>query len=509
MHGCNELLSSLYERGVRLWTENGQVHFQVPKGKLHPEELDKLRMFKSEIVKLLQQAQVFAEEPIQPRPSDCLVPLMSVQRGIWDYYMKQNRELSERFCAVSLRVCGALNIPLLQKSIEAVVARHESLRTRFVAVDGVPRQHIDPACEFHLEVIEPVATSPASIAEEVDRLVHEFYHEKVDISVGPLFAAKLFRISDSEHVLLLTIEHIISDGVSLAILGREVWTLYDQALRGLPLRLPPLLVQLGDYAVWQHKTYDTWQKKHEAYWKERLRNAPRLELPRDEGAVEVTPVVSEILRFSFGHVLSARVREVARRERTFPALVVLTFYLAVMSRWYNQRDLMLVFISHGRNRPELANVIGFLVEFLYLRIEVSPEDRFIDLLKRVHSEFHSASYHQPFDPVQDLAPDYSTDLSFNWQPSNWAPWLADRQWQVNDQVTIRPYPLKPSIPAQFGQWFFETSDDIDVTVLYSSDSYSSTTIEQFRRELLLFAENCTQHPLTRVASISMKSGSMT
>jgi hypothetical protein len=230
-------------------------------------------------------------------------------------------------------------------------------------------------------------------------------------------------------------------------------------------------VQRGDYAVWQHKTYDTWKKNHEAYWKERLRNAPRLELPRDEGAVEVTPVVSEILRFSFGHVLIARLREVARRERTFPALVVLTFYLAVMLRWYNQKALMLVFVSHGRYRPELANVIGLLPSFLYLRIEVSPEDRFIDLLKRVHSEY-SASYHQPFDRVQDLAPDYSTDLWFNWQPSNWAPRLADRQWQVNDQVTIRPYPLKQSVPAQFGQWFFETADDIDVTVLYSPDFYA-------------------------------------
>jgi hypothetical protein len=85
--------------------------------------------------------------------------------------------------------------------------------------DGLPSQHLDPACEFHLEAIEPVAASPAGIAEEVDRIVHEFYHEKVDISVGPLFAVKVFRISDSEHVLLLTTEHIISDGVSLAILG--------------------------------------------------------------------------------------------------------------------------------------------------------------------------------------------------------------------------------------------------------------------------------------------------
>lgn len=501
-----DFLSSLYKQGVKLWMENGNLRFQAPKGTLASGQLNKLRVFKAEIIELLKQTECPSDILLQPRPAGCRVPLTALQLLFWNGMQESEEKLSVRFCTTEVRITGPLNPRLLCEGIDALVSRHESLRTRFIVVDGVPTQCIDAAPGDSLQIVDLQAVPAACVEEEVTRLAQEFIHEKVDLSVGPLFAAKLFRISDCEHVLILAVEHLLSDGVSLEILDRELWTLYDQATRGQPLSLPHLPVQFADYAVWLQQTYDTWERKHAAYWKKCLRGAPCLKLPRDDGLLEAKSPVGTAFHFPFGSPLSVRLHDLAQRQRTLPAIVMLTIYVAVISRWHNRGDLVLDFVSNGRYYPELRDVVGLMIDEMHLRIEISKEDTFVNLLERVKLEFQFACEHPEFGHVRDLVPEYESDfsLSFNWQPANWIPWLAGHHWQFNEQIRIQQFPLTRVWPAEFQPLFFDTVGGISLTVMYRQDLFKSTTIERFAAELRLFAERCVENPLTSITSISMR-----
>lgn len=447
--------------------------------------------------------------PLQPRPVGCPVPLMALQMQVWNRFVEQGRLSELRMCAASVRVLGPLNTCLLRRSVEAVVQRHESLRTRIVAVGGIPRQHIDAACGCELEVIDLAKVSSTNVERESKRLAKEFIEEKIDLSVGPLFAVKLLRLSNLEHVLILALDHIVSDGVSFGILSREIWTLYNQATQGRALSLAPLPVQFGDYAVWQQRTYDTWLKKHETYWRVRLAGAPRPQLPLDDGLAQVEHPTVAVRHFPFGKTLSARLRDVARRERTLLPLVVLAVYVAVLSRWCNQRDLVLTFVSHGRyGRPELENMIGFLVNFLLFRIEVTKEDSFLDLLERVNLEFYSADQHQDFNRVPDFVPDCPAphELSFDWAPVNWSGRSVHQQEEAGGEVKVQPFPIQTfryrvNESYKFAAVPSDTASGIVITLVYRIDLFAPSTIERFGRNLRLFAEEFTHQPLASVESI--------
>lgn len=501
-----DLLSSLYKRGVRLWPENGKLRFQAPKGALVAEDFDNLRAFKEEIIELLEQIEFARNIPLLPRPVGCQVPLTALQLRIWKASKKLDEYRRTGSCTIGVRIFGPLNPQLLRESIDALVTRHESLRTRFIALEQIPVQHIDPSPGGQLQLVDLGAVPAARVEEEVSFLVREFLNEKVDLEVGPLFAAKLFRLSNNEHVLILAVDHILSDGVSLAILGKEVWALYDRATRGLPLSLPPLPVQFADYAVWQQQTYFIWEQTHAAYWKKHLQGAPCLKLPRDEGLVEAKNPTGTIFHLLFGNLLSDRLREVARQERTIAALVVLTIYVAVVSRWHEQSDLVIQFVSNERYRPELRDMIGLVVDLVPLRIKVSENDTFLDLLGRVKTEFQSASEHPVFGHIEAPRPEGSTEssLHFNWQPINRMPWLARHGWQLNDEVRVQPFPTSLEFTAEFIAWFYDTIDGICMTVMYRQDCFKAETIERFASELRSFAEKCAENAFACIASISMR-----
>lgn len=502
MRCCSDLLSQLYRRGARFWIEAGQLRYEAPKGAIFPQELSELRACKSEIMELLRQTDFSMEPPLTRREPDCQVPLTPSQMLHWQWMEKQGTLDRERFFTVAVRAIGKLDVSALQRSIEAVMNRHESLRTRFVKVMEVPRPHIDIVTEFQLEVCNLEAECVPDVELELQRRAELFAHEKVDVSVGPLFAARLFRLSDSEHVLILAVDHLVSDAVSLEILDREIWGAYAQSVQGLAISLPDMPVQLADYAVWEQQAYASWKSRHEAYWIERFRGAPPMKIPHDPGLTERENPEGEVRRFSFGKVLSMRLHALARREQFLTALVVLCIYVLVMSRWYKQRDLTLLFVSNGRHRPELRNVIGCLADCLYLRIEIDEGATFSDLLRRISFEYYSADDHRSFNRSLTLVPEGMTDLWFNWLPFSWIPWLSNRQWAVTDTLTLRPYHLRHVSAAPFVPYFFETADGIGGMVFYRPDLFLPVTIERFIEELRLFAEEVVGDPFKRLCSIS-------
>jgi Condensation domain len=442
--------------------------------------------------------------PLEPRPAGCPIPLTAFQHRLWDSISKQDKPLSIRLCAESARVFGPLNVDLLQKSIEVVVLRHESLRTRFVIVDGVPRQHVEPAGDYHLNVVDLAAVSSVKVESEAKRVAQEFIEEHVDLSTGPLFDARLLKLNECEHVLILVVDHMVSDTISWSILSKEIWTSYDQALQGRPFFLPTLPVQFADYAVWQQRTHSAWLEKHEAYWRGRLAGARRTQLRCSERFPETQdPIGVTMLHFSFGKILTTKLRDVARRERTLLSMVFLTIYVAVMSRWCNQDDLIMQFVSHGRHgHSELENMIGFIANHLHFRVEITKGDTFVDLLKRASGEFYSAYQHQDFDRVPDLIPECATDLYFNWRSTKLKPPPVRHQGEAARSLRIQPFPLKaPASSNLFTPLFSDTPAGVGVMLVYRHDLVARSTIERFYHDLRFVAEEFARYPLASIASV--------
>ena len=183
-----------------------------------------------------------------------------------------------------VRLRGTLDLSALQRSLNEIIRRHEALRTRFVTLDGEPVQVIDPEIELSLELVELSALNEDEREHEARRQTHEISTGAFDLTVGPLLRARLLRLAAEEHILLLTMHHIISDGWSLGVLVREVGALYRAFSEGSASPLPALPIQYADYAVWQREQLTTELLAEQlGYWRKQLAGAPAvLELPTDQ-----------------------------------------------------------------------------------------------------------------------------------------------------------------------------------------------------------------------------------
>lgn len=450
-----------------------------------------------------------ADIQLQPRPTGYPIPLVPWQLRIWNAMMKRGTRLSDwTMYDASVRILGSLNVSLLQKSIGLVIQRHESLRTRIVAIDGMPRQHIDRASEYQLQTIDLERLAPSNVEAVAKSVIQVFSNTDRDLSAGPLFETKLVRLSSREHLLLVALDHMFSDVVSIGILSRDIWTSYNQMVLGRSPSLPSLPLQFADYSVWQERTCDIWMTKHEAYWRERLSGAPGIRFPIDDSLRKEGNRDRKIVDFPLGKALSARLRDVARQEGTLLSLVVLAVYVAVIARWCNQRDIVITFMSHGRHgHPELQNMIGLLPQQLFFRVELHREDTFRDLLKRVILECQAAHQHQDYNRVRDLISGCPADFFFNWAPGGCPRSTNDKQASDDGSLKVQPFQVRRShqdTDPVDDVWYKltlatrETPNDLLLEVGYWDDLFTPSTIEHFVRCFRLLAEEFVKLPLTSI-----------
>lgn len=499
MSPVNELLSSLYQRGVSILSENGQLHIRAPKGALSSDEFRNISALKSQIIAALEQ--VIIGDSIQPRAANSSIPLTALQAIVWRGVGSGKKHT--RACTVAVKILGELNIPCLERSIAEVVRRHESLRTRILVVGEAPIQCIDRYVEYRLKTVDVSDVHGSAAAARMARLIEEFVKEEIEWEVGPLFGARLFKLSADEHVLVISLDHMITDGISNGILRKEIWTSYIEAVQGLPCSLPAVTVQFPDYAVWQQQTLDAWMGKHGNYWKSRLIGAPRVLLPFDDGLTEAQSPVGKVVDIPFGEALSLRLRHLARREGVLLSIVALTIYVAAMCRWCGQRDLTWIFVDSGRDRPELVNMIGWLVNHLFLRLEVSLSDSLLELLGKVKGVLYAAYDHRDRNRVPLLIPEYairpSSFLYFNWMAE------TDSALTCKDPGQPAPISLQPFTasnselpPFTLGTFFSDRVSDIAAQVVYRPDRFLPTTIASFVSTMTLTAEEFARCPDTRV-----------
>ena len=309
----------------------------------------------------------------------------------------------------SLRLRGVVDLAALTASLAAVVARHDALRTTFVLVDGRPVQVVAPSLTVPLRLIDLSDIAASDRDAEARRRAAEETQRPFDLVTGPLVRAAVLRMEARDHVLTVTMHHIVSDGWSVSLLLDEVQAAYDACARGRRPRLPPLPIQYGDYARWQRRqlTGDRWQAAR-AYWRAQLAGAPAaLDLPTDRPRPPRRRFRGACDAMTIDSAASAAVRGLAEREGVTFFMVVLAAWQLLLGRWSGQDDVSVGVPVAGRQQRETERLIGFFLNNLVLRTRLDDDPSFRQLLARVRAVALDAFEHQdvPFETVlADLAP---------------------------------------------------------------------------------------------------------
>ncbi len=316
---------------------------------------------------------------------------------------------------LALRLRGPLDAPVLARVLGEIVRRHEALRTVFPETGGEPAQVVRaaPAGAAPLPAVDLTGLAGEAREAEAMRLVRREALRPFDLARGPLLRARLLRLADDEHVLLLAMHHIVSDGWSMGVLTRELSALYGAFRRGEGSPLPPLPVQYADYATWQRGwlSGETLERQL-AWWRERLAGAPPLlELPVDRPrAAAAGETRAGRIPFALPAATAGALRSLARREAATPSMALLAAWQALLGRYAGQEDVVVGSPIAGRNRVETEGLIGFFVNTLALRTDLGGGPSFRELLGRVGETALGAYARQdlPFDRlVEELAPERS------------------------------------------------------------------------------------------------------
>lgn len=350
--------------------------------------------------------------PIRRRdPSITQPPLSFAQQRLW--FVEQLEPGNTAYnIPLGLKWNGPLNLAVFEKSVSEIVSRHETLRTTFANVNGEPVQVIAPPEKVSLPVIDLSGLPQTEHASEIERARRTEVQTGFDLSKGPLWRAKLLRFAPEQHVVLFTLHHSISDGWSLNVLVREMIELYTAFSQNRPSPLEPLPVQYADFAIWQREWLQGDTLKRELdYWSKQLRGAPtRLELPTDRPYTQHSNREGALHSFTIPPNVTAKLKEIARREEATLFMVLLAGFAALLSRYSGQEDMLIGTAIAGRQRAELEKLIGFFINTLVIRMDLRHDPSFRELVGRVREAMLGAYAHQdvPFEKlVEELQPERS------------------------------------------------------------------------------------------------------
>jgi acyl-CoA synthetase (AMP-forming)/AMP-acid ligase II/acyl carrier protein len=350
----------------------------------------------------------FCEQSIPRRVNRVSAPLSFAQERLW--FLDQMEPGSPAYNRpANFRLTGRLNAKALELSLSEIVRRHEALRTRFVVESGKPVQVISPARALTLSLVD-LREHPAPEREiRAYELATEEAQRPFDLTQGPLIRSTLLRLGEEDHVLLLTIHHIAFDGWSLSVLARELAALYTAFCAGRSQPLPELPVQYADYAYWQRQWLQVYVLQTQlSYWERQLTGVRVLDLPTDRPRPPVQTFRGARQSLVLSSGLTEELKLLSRREGVTPFMSLLAAFTTLFYGYTGQDDIAVGTFIINRNRTETEGLIGFFINNLVLRTDLSGNPSFRDLLARVRTVALTAYAHQdlPFEKLlEQLRPE--------------------------------------------------------------------------------------------------------
>ncbi|HJT26684.1 MAG TPA: condensation domain-containing protein, partial [Pyrinomonadaceae bacterium] len=375
-----------------------------------------VRGLAEQIDEALKAEQGIEMPPMQRVERDGEMPLSYAQQRLW--FLDQLDSANSLYnVPTAVRLTGQLNTGALEKTLTEIIRRHEVLRTSFSEMNGRPVQVIQPASNFTLPVLDLSHLNAVECEAEVIRLSGEETRQAFDLSgERPLLRATLLKLGTQEHVVLVTMHHIVSDGWSVGVLLKEVAALYEAYSQGKSSPLPELAIQYADYAIWQRDWLQGKALENQlSYWKQQLAGATNvLELPTDRPRPSTQTFRGAHHTFSLTLELSEKLRELSRDEDVTLFMTLLAAWQTILHRYTNQEQITVGTPIANRNRAETEMLIGFFVNTLVLNNNLAGDPSFRELLKRVREVCLGAYAHQdvPFEKlVEVLQPERSLSHS--------------------------------------------------------------------------------------------------
>ena len=457
--------------------------------------------------RLLEEEGLAVPQPtrIPRRASRSSAPLSYAQQRLWflDRLVPGNPFYNVD-AVVPIR--AVVDPRLLASTLDRIVARHEVLRTVIVERQGSPVQVAAPELQLPLALLDLRSIEPARRDAETRRAAHEEARRPFDLSVGPLVRACLVTRSDDDHVLLLTMHHIISDGWSLGVFSREMTEIYTALASGREPRLLDLPIQYGDFAEWQRAWLSGPRLEEQlGYWRQQLASLTPLRLPLDKRRPAVPTFQGGFQPVSVPFKLTNRLKEISQAEGATLFMTTLAAFKVLVCRYARQEDIAIGSPIANRNHPEIEPLIGFFVNTLVLRTDLSGNPTFRELLRRVRQTAIGAYAHQdlPFERlVEELHPD--RDLSRNplfqvifqlFSAGHVAPAPTDDRLMVESQRGTAKFDLR------FDLW--ETSDGLRGQLEYSSDLFEPESIARMVTHYLVLLQGIGEHPDTPIHELPL------
>ncbi len=459
-----------------------------------------LKSFAAKVEQALRNRESLSRPPIEPAPRVQAPPVSFAQRRLW---FLEHLEPAVYHMPAAIRVSGSLNHGALERSLNEIVRRHESLRTTFRRAEGEPVQQIAESLDVDVPLVDLSSAGSQEQEEELKRFIQGEISRPFDLEDGPLMRVSLIRMGEQEHVLLAILHHIIADGWSAGIFISEMVPLYEAFVSGSPSRLPELKLQYADFAAWQHGWLSgpLWEQQI-AYWQNQLKGPlPVVDLAADFPRPQSPSRKGSLVGISVPLELVQKLRLLGNREGCTMFMTLLGAFYILLHAMVGQEDLIVGTDLANRSSIETETMIGFFVNQAALRMDMSGNPRFTQLLARVRTVALEAYLHQdvPFDRVVEAV---NPPRERNRTPLFQVKFVlqnAPRPKLEMDNLRLTELELDTGA-AKFDLLINVLQQDSDLRMLweYSSDIFHETTVRRMADCYLALLESIVLNPELRL-----------
>lgn len=458
-----------------------QILFEAPTIADLSARITQLQADPTQALQTVDAAQGVSTTVIPRRQNQAAAPLSFSQQRLWVF--EQLEQNSATYVVTkALRLKGVLDRTALQKTFEAIVARHEILRTNFLTVNGEPVQVVKPPRSVALPVIDLSHASKSEQATALQQILDAEDQRPFDLATDLMLRVALVCLTEQEHILVLVRHHLASDGWSLGIIWQEISALYAAYLSDRPAVLPELPVQFADFAAWERQWLSGEVLETQLnYWRQQLTGAPALlQLPTDRPRPPIQTFNGQTESFQISQELSEQLQVLSRRSGATMYMTLLTAFVTLLARYSGQQDVVVGSMVANRNQREIEPLIGFFSNLLVLRTQLDGNPTFSELLKRVRQTALEAFTHKDV-PFEQLTAALKPERS----PSH-TPWFQVLFMLQNfpmerpelPGLVVTPVVIEESAKYDLTLTLTETATGLVTSLAYNTDLFDSTTIHR-------------------------------
>jgi amino acid adenylation domain-containing protein len=444
---------------------------------------------------------------IEPAERNGKAPLSFTQQQFW--LLGQSEPNSSSYnIRTAIKIAGALNTKNLRLALETIVDRHEILRTNIVVNEGSPVQVVAPSMNVALDISDFRNLSESEREAEIQRVLSAEAETLFDLSQGPLLRTRLLKLGEDEHVLLLTIHHIICDGWSVGVLLRELFTLYESLTNGRSGTLPQLEIQYADFALWQRMRLQTKTLEPSLhYWKQQLTGAPlNLDLPTDYPRPQTHALRGAQAAIQLSASVSESIMTLSQQQGATLFMTLLAAFQTLLFRYTGQEDIVIGSPVAGRTMLETEGLIGAFVNTLVLRGDLSGNPTFCEFLGRIRETTLGAFSHQDL-PFEKLVEELNPERRINRTPLFQVMFALENSPTSHieaEGLTLTSLKLN-SVTSKF-DLSLEVEEDTDglyFSCEYNADLFAPPTIERMLGHFQNLLEAIVADPNLRVAELPL------